>query len=67
MQFQTPASEAFNEIINFHNEIMFIFVFIIVFILTFLVIIAIIYSEVGEIKQFGFASKVDSMPSLEVT
>jgi heme/copper-type cytochrome/quinol oxidase subunit 2 len=45
---------------------MFIFVFVIIFILLFLLVVAVIYSEIEVIKQFEFASKVDSMPTFEI-
>ena len=33
IKFQNPATKTFNDIINFHNELMFIFIFILVVIL----------------------------------
>ena len=67
IKFQTPATIIFNDIIDFNNDLMFFFIFILIIILTFLIVSSLLYTGIAIDKKFGYASKIDSHPFLEVT
>jgi len=67
IRFQTPATKVFDDIITFHNDLMFIFIFILSIILTFLVISMLLHTGILVKKDFGYAGKFDSNSILEVT
>jgi hypothetical protein len=67
IRFQTPATKVFDDIITFHNDLMFVFIFILAIILTFLVVSMLLHTGIVVKKDFGYAGKFDSHSILEVT
>jgi hypothetical protein len=65
VKFQGPVTAVFNDIINLHNDLMFIFIFILSIILTLLTVIALVYSGLLSKKVFGYANTADSHQTLE--
>jgi hypothetical protein len=67
IRFQTPVTSVFDDIIDFHNDLMCVFIFILSIILTFLVISSLLHTGILVEKKFGYASKIDSNSLLEVS
>lgn len=67
IRFQGPITSVFDDIITFHNDLMFVFTFILIIILTFLIVSMLLHTGILVKKNFGFAGKFDSHSFLEVT
>src|SRR5579872_4100645 len=67
IRFQTPVTSVFDDIIDFHNDLMCVFIFILSIILTFLVISSLIHTGILVEKKFGYAGKFDKSNLLEVS